>query len=369
MSIRQFRAAVLREPNKPLAVEQVEVPQLYSDDVLVRIEATSVCHTDLETYEGDWDCPMPVVPGHEGAGVVEEVGPEVCDLAPGDRVILHWNPVCGTCFYCEQGQPILCEQYGRNYEQSFHFDGHPRLYIGNEPVHTLMYLGTFAEYCVVPEQSAIRVASEMPPSCGCMIGCGVMTGFGATVNTAPVGWGNTVTVIGMGALGLSAVQGARMSGASAVLAVDLDDDKLQLAREVGATDLCNARQDDPVAAARAISDGRGTDHVFEAAGARQALRHSLDAARPGGEVVWLGKVPVDEEVSFQWASLMPERRIVRSSYGAARPHRDFPRLARSYLDGDLKLDAMVSRRIALDEINEAFAALQRGEVIRTVIEF
>lgn len=365
----RFRAAVMHEVGAPLKIEQVESTPLQAGDVLVRIHAASICHTDLDVLEGELSYPLPMVLGHEAAGVVAEVGSDVTTPRVGDHVVLSWNPYCGHCFYCEQNQPILCESYVRNRARGLHFDGSHRLLLNNHPLHVLMYLGAFAEYCIVPAQSAVRVPNEIALDRACLIGCGVMTGFGAANHIASVRWSSTVVVIGCGAIGLSAIQGARLAGARSILAVDLDDRKLEVARAVGATHLCNAEREDPVAAAKAISQGRGADHVFEAAGNERAFRTSVETLRPGGEVVWLGKVNVDQEVAFRWGTLMGERRIVRSSYGGARPQQDFPHLARAYLQGELKLDELITQRTGLEKINEGFAALKRGEAIRTVIEF
>jgi S-(hydroxymethyl)glutathione dehydrogenase / alcohol dehydrogenase len=221
----------------------------------------------------------------------------------------------------------------------------------------------------VPAQSAVVVPKEIPFDRACLIGCGVMTGVGGATRVARIPYGAVVMVIGCGAVGLSAVQGARLAGAGAIVAVDLDDKKLALARELGATDTVNAGHGDPVAAVKALTRGRGADCILEAAGDPRAFRLSAEAVRPGGQIVWLGKVNVDREVAFRWGSLMGEKRIVRSSYGGARPRRDFPMLARAYLSGDLKLDPLISRRIRLDEINEGFAALKRGEIVRAVVMF
>lgn len=365
----RFRAAVLHEVGAPLAIEQVESTPLQAGDVMVRIHAASICHTDLDVLQGELSYPLPMVLGHEAAGVVAEVGPSVTTPAVGDHVVLSWNPHCGHCFYCEQNQPILCEPYVRNRARGLHFDGNHRLTLNERPLHVLMYLGAFAEYCIVPAQSAVPVPSEIALDRACLIGCGVTTGFGAATHIAPVRWGSAVVVIGCGAIGLSAIQGARLAGAASILAVDLDEHKLEVAQALGATHVCNAAREDPVATAKAISNGRGADYVYEAAGNERAFRASVETVRPGGQVVWLGKVNVQQQVSFRWGTLMGERRIVRSSYGGARPQQDFPRLARAYLQGELKLDELITRRIALDGINEGFAALKRGEAIRTVIEF
>jgi S-(hydroxymethyl)glutathione dehydrogenase/alcohol dehydrogenase len=365
----RFRAAVLHRPGEKLAVETVELDALKADDVLVRIRATSLCHTDLEVIEGQLVYPMPIVLGHEAAGTVEALGSGVSGLARGDHVVLSWNPHCGHCFYCEQDQPILCETYLRLGPRAVQFDGSTRLTLRNAPVHHLMFLGSFAEYCLVPAQSAVRVPAEIPFDRACLIGCGVMTGVGAATRIAKLAYGASVLVIGCGAVGLSAVQGARLAGAGRIIALDVDARKLDLARQLGATDTLDGASPDPLGAIRDLTGGRGADCVLEAAGNARAFRLSAEAVRPGGQIVWLGKVNVGEDVAFRWGSLMGEKRIHRSSYGGARPQRDFPLLARAYLEGKLKLDELVSRRIELETINDGFLALKRGEVVRAVIAF
>jgi S-(hydroxymethyl)glutathione dehydrogenase/alcohol dehydrogenase len=365
----KFRAAVLRQPRGKLTIETVEAGSLKPDDVLVRIRATSLCHTDLEVIEGQLVMPMPIVLGHEAAGTIEKIGGSVHGLAPGDPVIISWNPHCGHCFYCEQDQPILCETFINNGPKALQFDGEKRLSLDGDPLHQLMYIAAFAEYCIVPAQSAIKVPAEIPFDRACLIGCGVMTGYGAATRIAKIAVGTSVLVIGCGAVGLSAIQGAHLSGAQRVIAVDLDDRKLALARSLGASDTLNAAQGDLIAGIHALTGGRGADYVFEAAGNERAFRFSAEAVRPGGQIVWLGKVNVNQDVAFRWGALMGEKRITRSSYGGARPQRDFPLLARSYLDGALKLDELISRRIRLDEINNGFAALKAGEVVRAVVTF
>ena len=365
----KFRAAVLHEVGADLAIETVESGPLAPGDVLVRIRAASICHTDLEVITGDLRYPLPMVLGHEAAGTVAEVGADVRHLAPGDPVVLSWNPHCGLCFYCDNDIPILCEPYAANRATGRHFDGGYRLSLGGAPLHVLMYLGGFAEYAVVAANSAVKVPAAMPLDRACLIGCGVMTGVGAATNIAKLKWGETALVIGCGAIGLSAIQGARMAGAAQIVAVDRDSRKLPLAQAVGATHLCDSSAEDPVALAKAITGGRGADVTFEAAGHADAFRLAIEAARPGGQVIWLGKVDVRREVSFNWGTLMPERTIRRSSYGGAKPQQDFPALSNAYLTGALKLDEMITRRIRLDQINDGFAALRKGEAIRTVVEF
>jgi S-(hydroxymethyl)glutathione dehydrogenase/alcohol dehydrogenase len=365
----KFQAAVLHRPKEPLTVETVELGPLKPGDVLVRIRAAGLCHTDLEVIEGQLLYPMPIVPGHEAAGTVEQVGADVDGLTPGDRVVLSWNPHCGHCYYCEQDQPILCESYLRLGPQAVQFDGTARLTLAGRPLHHLMFIGAFAEYCIVPAHCAVRVPAEIPFDRACLIGCGVMTGVGAATRIARIAYGGTAVVIGCGAVGLSAAQGARLAGAGRIIAVDIDARKLDLARRVGATDTVDAAAGDPLAAIRALTAGRGADFVFEAAGNQSAFRLSAEAVRPGGQIVWPGKVNVNEDVAFRWGALMGEKRIVRSSYGGARPQRDFPLLAQAYLDGALHLDELVSRRIALADINDGFAALKCGDVVRAVVTF
>jgi S-(hydroxymethyl)glutathione dehydrogenase/alcohol dehydrogenase len=365
-----FKAAVLRRPQSALTIETISARMLAPDDVLVRMRAAGLCHTDLEVIEGQLVFPTPIVLGHEAAGVVERVGPAVTSLAPGDHVILHWNPHCGHCFYCDREQPILCETYVANGAKAMGFDGRARLAsAGGGALHNLMYLGGFAEYTVVPAQSAIRVPKKIPFDRACLIGCGVMTGVGAATRIAKLEWGASALVLGCGAVGLSAVQGARLAGARRIVAVDIAEAKLDVARKVGATDTIDARKDDIAKAVKAMTGGRGADAVFEAAGSPQTFRASVEAVRPGGQVVWLGKTGVNQDVAFRWGALMQEKRITRSSYGGTRPERDFPLMAESYLRGELKLDELISRRIRLDEINEGFAALKRGETIRSVVMF
>ena len=369
MALR-YRAAVLHAPKTPMVVETITAAPLKPTDVLVRIRAAGLCHTDLEVIEGALRNPMPIVLGHEAAGVVEEVGPLARGVKKGDHVVLSWNPHCGHCFYCDRDLPILCESYLGEGPKARAFDGESRARLGDgSELQQLMFLGAFGEYCIVADQQAIVVPHDMPFDRACLIGCGVMTGVGAGLNLGAIAHGDTVMVIGCGAVGLAAVQGARLAGAGAIIAVDLNPAKLTLAASMGATHMVDASKDDPVAAAKAVTNGRGADVVLESAGSPAAFRLTAEAVRPGGHIVWLGKVDVQQDVTFRWGSLMQEKRIRRVSYGNARPRRDFPLLARAYLDGALMLDELISRRISLDEINAGFEALKRGETIRSVVTF
>jgi S-(hydroxymethyl)glutathione dehydrogenase/alcohol dehydrogenase len=232
-----------------------------------------------------------------------------------------------------------------------------------------MFLGSFGEYCIVADQQAVPIPKEMPFDRACLIGCGVMTGVGAALNLGAIAHGDSVMVIGCGAVGLAAVQGARLAGAGVIIAVDLDRAKLVLAIKMGATHAVDATKDDAVAAGKRETNGRGVDVVIESAGSASAFRVTTEAVRPGGQIIWLGKIDVSRDVSFRWGSMMQEKRIRRVSYGNTRPRRDFPLLARAYLEGTLLLDDLITRRITLEQINDGFAALKSGEAIRSVITF
>jgi S-(hydroxymethyl)glutathione dehydrogenase/alcohol dehydrogenase len=366
----QYRAAVLHAAQTPLSIETVTAAALRPTDVLVRVRAAGLCHTDLEVIEGSLRYPMPMVLGHEAAGIVEEIGPAARGVKPGDHVVLSWNPHCGHCFYCDRDAPILCEQYLGEGPKGVSFDGETRSMLADgRPLQQLMFLGSFGEFCIVSDQQAIAVPKEIPFDRACLIGCGVMTGAGAALNLGVIAHGDSVMVIGCGAVGLAAVQGARLAGAGAIIAVDIDPAKLVLAARMGATHSVDASKEDAVVAGKRETNGRGVDVVLEAAGSAAAFRVTTEAVRPGGQIVWLGKIDVAKDVAFRWGSLMQEKRIRRVSYGNARPRRDFPLLARAYLDGALMLDELISRRITLAEINEGFAALKRGETIRSVVMF
>jgi S-(hydroxymethyl)glutathione dehydrogenase/alcohol dehydrogenase len=364
----EFRAAVLHEVNKPLVVEQVRAAELRPGDVLVRMRASGLCHTDLEVIQGQLFYPLPIVLGHEGAGIVEAVGRDVTLVRPGDHVVCSWNPSCGHCYYCDRDQPILCEPFSRHQPAGHLLDGASRLTVDGRKLHHFSVVSSHAEYAVVPETGAIRVPREIPFDRACLIGCGVMTGVGAACRIAQIAAGATVAVIGCGAVGLNAVQGARLQEAERIIAIDRDPQRLALAKAFGATHIIDANAD-AVAEVKALTGGRGADCVLESAGHPAAFRLSPEITRPGGQLVWLGKVNVGQDVAFRWGSLMGEKRITRSSYGGARPRRDFPWLARLYLEGKLKLDELITARLPLERINDGFAAMTRGEAIRTVVEF
>ena len=364
----RFRAAVLDRVNTPLSIDTLEMAPLQPGDVLVRLHATGLCHTDLEVIQGSLAYPLPIVLGHEGAGVVEAVGSAVSTVKVGDHVICSWNPHCGHCFYCDRSMPILCEPFTRNQPRGLLLDGTTRMTRGGERVHHYSVTSTHAEYTVVPQSGAIPVPSELPFDRACIIGCGVMTGIGAVVRKAKVEAGASVAVIGCGAVGLNCLQGARLADAGRVIALDVSAERRERALRFGASDAIDASSPDAADEVRALTDGRGADYVFEAAGHKAAFRLSVEIVRPAGQVVWLGKINVNEDVAFRWGALMGEKRIVRSSYGDATPSRDFPWIAAEYLAGRVKLDELITRRIRLEDINAGFDDLAKGHGIRTVVE-
>ncbi len=364
-----FDAAVLHEPGAELSLERLRLLELGRTDVLVRVRASGLCHTDLEVIDGSWPRPTPIVLGHEVAGVVEEVGPDVTLITPGEHMVCSWNPTCGHCFWCDGNQPILCAAHRQAELDGRLIDGATRLRLGRAEVYHFMHVAGFAEYCVVDETSAVRVPADIPFDRACLIGCGVMTGVGAVTRVARVSLGSTVAVFGAGAVGLNVVQGARLARAAIIVAADFDSGRRDLARTVGATHALDPHGDDTLAAIQDVTDGRGVDFAFEAAGSEQALRLTLESVRPGGTVVILGKTNVDAEVSLRFGSLMGDKRITRSSYGGARPREDFPMLARVYLEGELYLDELIGARIGLSDINLGIDSVREGRDVRSIVTF
>jgi len=365
----KLNAAVLRDTSGRLSVEQIDLAEPGPGEVLVRMVASGLCHTDWETMRGDQPCTLPAVIGHEGAGVVERIGAGVTLVAVGDHVALSWNPDCGHCFYCDQGQPILCEVAAAANAGGVLFDGTTRFSSDGAPIYYYSLVSSHAERTVVTQQAAIPLPKEFPLDRAALLGCAVMTGFGGAVRAGRIRPGESVVVIGCGAVGLSAVQGARIAGASTIVAVDVNPRKLRWAESFGATHVVDATRADPVAVVRGLTSGRGADVAIEAAGLNLTMRQTLEASRPGGRVVILGKTPAGQDVTFPFASLMGEREIVRTSYGMARPRVDFPRLADLYLRGELRLDEMISARLPLADINAGFDELERGNVARAVVVF
>ena len=365
----QYRAAVLHAPQTPMSIETVAAAALKPTDVLVRIRAAGLCHTDLEVIEGSLRYPLPIVLGHEAAGVVEQVGATARGVAVGDHVVLSWNPHCGHCFYCDRDAPILCEEYLGKGPQAVAFDGGSRTTLHDgRPLQQLMFLGSFGEYCIVSDQQAIPVPKEIPFDRACLIGCGVMTGVGAVIHTAKVEPGATVAVIGCGGIGLSAVNGAAIAGAGRIIAVDMQKSKLELARKFGATDVVNAKDTDPVAAVQEITGG-GAHYTFEAIGLKKTAEQAFQMLRRGGTATIIGMIPPGQMVAVHGMEFLWEKKLQGSMMGSNRFRVDMPRLVDFYLQGRLHLDDLISRRIGLKDVNDAFKELERGELARSVIVF
>lgn len=360
-----MKAALLRAYGEPLEVVDVELAPLAPEQVRVRIAASGVCHSDLSVQHGKVPFPVPCVLGHEGAGVVEEVGDAVTRVSPGDHVILAWNPACRECVWCAAGQPYLCE---RGMADAF---AAPYGKVGGETVLAGFMTATFAERTQVLEKSVVRIDDDVPLEIAALVGCAVTTGVGAVLNTAQVQPGETVAVIGCGGVGLSVIQGAVVAGASAIVAVDLSRSRLALAETMGATATVAASDvDDPVAEVRAAAGGEGPDHVFEVVGRGQTIRQAFDMTRRGGTFTLVGAGAADDEVTFNALELMMSgRRILGCVYGSADPDRDFPRFLDLYREGRLPLDRLVTDRIGLEQIEDAFAAMEAAEGARTVVVF
>jgi len=364
----KFKAAILEKIGQPLLVDEVECLPLQPNDVLVKIQASGLCHTDYEVIYGALSYPLPIILGHEGAGIVQDIGRSVTSVKVGDSVICSWNPFCGHCFYCIRSQPILCEPFSRHQPAGHLMDGTSRYLWRGEKMHHFSVVSSHAQFTVVPESGAIVVPSELPADRACLIGCGVMTGVGAVLRHAQVQAGSHVLVIGCGAVGLNVIQGARIAYAQSIMAIDSNMLRDELSTQMGATHCLHGSAEELREQVLSLTQGRGADYVFECVGKETTLRLALEALRPGGQLVILGKTEINLNVSLRFGSLMGDKRIVRSSYGGARPQRDFPWLARAYLNGKLKLDELISMRLPLQDINMGFDALAKGQIVRAVIQ-
>ena len=358
-----MRAAVLREVGKPLEIEEVSISKPRSREVLVRTAATGVCHSDLHFVNGAYPHEFPVVLGHESAGVVEAVGDAVSYVKPGDHVITCLSVFCGECEHCLVGRMSLCQVL----KAPEHSAGLLTSADGG-PVHQFANLSSFAEQMIVHEHALVKIREDMPFDRAALIGCGVTTGVGAVFHTAAVEPGATVAVVGCGGVGLAAVNGAAIAGASRIIAIDLVGSKLNLAKAFGATDVIDASEEDPVRRVRELTGG-GVHYSFEAIGNKLAAEQCFRMIRAGGTATIIGMIPVGTKIELHGPDFLQEKKIQGSNMGSNRFRIDMPRFVDFYLDGKLHLDLMISRRIRLEEINEALAELERGELARSVITF
>jgi S-(hydroxymethyl)glutathione dehydrogenase/alcohol dehydrogenase len=364
----KIRAAVLFAPQKPFEVLDLDLEAPRAGEVLVRIAAAGVCHSDWHLVTGATKHPMPVVAGHEGAGVVEATGPGVRSVTPGDHVVLNWAPACGHCFYCLREKPNLCETYvGPNWAGTM-LDCSPRLSLNGRPVYHFCGLASFATYAVVPEQSCVPIRKDVPLAVAALVGCAVATGVGAVMFTANVRPGESVAVFGCGGVGLSILQGAALCGANPLIAIDNVPAKLDLARSFGATHSF-LWGPDAIESIRKITGGRGADHAFEAVGLPTLQEAALEAIRSGGTVTLAGLSPMGTATNLPGAVLVRQEKTVKGSYyGSVNARRDFPLLLDLYKSGRLDLDRLISKRFPLSGINEAYAEMLAGHVARGVIE-
>jgi len=364
-----MRAAVLYEAQTPMTIEEVSIDGPRDDEVLVQVRATGACHSDYHVIDGSWNGvghPFPVILGHEAAGIVEKVGADVTSVKAGDHVILSFAPNCGRCRMCTIGQPQLCS--GMRSAPGTFPDGTRRHRRGDIELNSFgRGMSSFAEYSLVHQSAAIKIAPEMPMEGAALIGCAVMTGVGAVLNTAKVEPGSTVAVFATGGVGLSIVQGAVLANASKIVAIDRLDNKLDYASSFGATHTINSRQQDPVEAIREITDGQGVDYAFDAIGDSKVSRACYDVVRRGGTAVIVGMAPTGSEISIPGTIAGDEKTVKGCFYGSSRPAVDFPRLVDFSLRGVLQLDRMVTRTYPLAEINAAFDALARGDNARGLL--
>lgn len=364
------RAAVLFEIDSPLEVIDLDIEDPRAGEIEVAIGATGICHSDLSAQRGIVDTPCPAVLGHEGAGTVLRVGPGVTDLAPGDRVVLSWVAACGTCYWCVRDESHLCAIGQAAADAGRQLDGTLRLHVDGLGVHQMSTLGTFCERVVVPAQSAVPIPDHLELALAALIGCGVLTGIGAATRTASIRDGDTVVVIGCGGVGLNTVQGAVLAGAGTVVAVDLSQEKLDLAAAFGATHLVNAGEADPVELVRSLTNGRGADVAFEVIGLQDTIVQALRSIRRGGEAILVGIPDRAALISTKALPFVYGAKTVRGSwYGSSNPAADVRRLIELHDEGRIVLEPLIGRRLTLDEINDGFADLAEGSVARSIIEF
>jgi S-(hydroxymethyl)glutathione dehydrogenase/alcohol dehydrogenase len=361
-----MKAAVLYERRAKMLIEEVELKSPAANEVRIKIKAAGVCHSDYHHWEHEYGSVLPMVLGHEVAGVVDAVGGGVSRVHLGDRAVVAFGYRCGECFYCRKGEPYLCTPPA----DSPLLKRFPRIWKGKQGINSFSATGGFAEYTVFPETNVIPLPDDVPFEVGALVGCAVATGFGAVVNTARVQPGSTVVVIGCGGVGLNVIQTAAVVGAAKIIAVDIRDDKLTYAKQFGATHVINASHEDTVGRVRALTGGFGVDYAFEVISHPKTIEQAYESLRKGGVAVVVGISPLDTRISIDPLAMMRTgRTIMGSALGNIRPAIDFPRIFELYQAGKLHLREMVSRTFTLSEINEAFSALGAGDVVRGVVVF
>ncbi|SDL27726.1 S-(hydroxymethyl)glutathione dehydrogenase / alcohol dehydrogenase [Modicisalibacter muralis] len=366
------RAAIAWEAGKPLEIAEIDVEGPRAGEVLVRIVATGVCHTDAFTLSGkDPEGLFPSVLGHEGAGVVEEVGEGVTSVQPGDHVIPLYTAECGQCKFCLSGKTNLCSAVRATQGKGVMPDGTSRFSLDGKMLHHYMGTSTFSEYTVLPEVSLAKVSREAPLDKICLLGCGVTTGIGAVLNTAKVEPGSTVAIFGLGGIGLAAIQGAQMAKASRIIAIDINPDKFELARQFGATDVVNPKDyGDPIQQVIVDMTDGGVDYSFECIGNVNVMRSALECCHKGwGESVIIGVAGAGEEIATRPFQLVTGRVWKGSAFGGVKGRSELPGYVDRYMNGELKIDEFVTHDLPFDSINEAFELLHEGKSIRSVLHY
>ena len=359
--VHKVKGVVAKSKGDPVAIEMIEVPNPGPGEVLIDVKACGVCHTDLHYREGAINDEFPFLLGHEAAGIVEEVGAGVSDLNPGDFVILNWRAVCGHCRSCRRGRPWNCFAT-HNATQKMTLD--------SKELSPALGIGAFAEKTLVAAGQATKVNPAAKPEVAGLIGCGVMAGLGAAMNTGQVSRGDSVAVFGCGGVGDAAIEGSRLAGAHTIIAVDIDDKKLEWAKEFGATHVIDSTKVDPIEAIREITDGNGVDVAIEAIGLPVTYEQAFYSRDLAGTVVLVGVPNPEMKIELPMIEIFGRGGTLKSSwYGDCLPSRDFPMLIDLYLQGRLELDRFVSETIGLDEVEEAFHKMERGEVLRSVVVF
>ena len=362
-----MKAAVLYEYNTPLVLEDLELDPPQAAEVLVKIGAAGICRSDHHFMVGDAHTKLPAVLGHEGAGVVEQVGPGVATVKPGDRVVLSFVPNCGRCHSCTTGSANLCDLHAAT--SGTMFDGTMRLHKGDQRISNFGKVACFATHSVVPETGCIPAPKEVPMEVAALVGCCVPTGVGAAIFSAQVEPGSTVAVVGCGGVGLNVIMGAKLMNPSKIIAVDVNDGALEFATKFGATDTVNASHEDPVARVKEITGG-GVDYSFEVLGSTETTEACFDMARKRGTIVIVGISPIGEKAGINAVSLVREEKTLKGTYyGSHRPSVDMPKLMDMYLAGKLNLDELITRHYTLDQVNEAYDELMAGAIGRGVMVF
>ncbi|GAC1348603.1 MAG: Zn-dependent alcohol dehydrogenase [Ktedonobacteraceae bacterium] len=364
------RTAVLYAPGEPIRVEEIELDPPKEHEVQVRMVAAGICHSDHHVVTGEMPTYLPMALGHEGAGIIEAVGPQVTNCTVGDHVVLSFVPGCGTCRYCLAGHPNLCSK-GAVTARGPLLDGTFRMHNGEINIGQFCLLSTFSERTVVPDISLVVVDKQYPLNRAVLASCAVPTGVGAVLNRAKVTPGSAVMVIGCGGVGVNIIQGAVLAGARMIIAVDIHDFKLEMARQLGATHVINARQEDPVRAAKKLTDGEGVDYAFEAISTPTTIGQAAAAVCKNGTVVIVGLT--DAKVTSMpippMLFVLQQKTVMGTIYGDVQPQKDIPHLLAMYKEGKIKLDELVTRTYTLDQVNEAYADTLGGRIIRGVIEF